>query len=72
MNLSKYDIEALINTWFNRLSSMPMQIPAAPVLTPPPDLNPIADAIRDGLSAIANAIEYGVQLEDARERERNQ
>ena len=44
-----------------------------PVALPQPPMNvqPIADAITEGLTAIASALEYKAQLEDARERELN-
>jgi len=58
MSLTKYDIESLIGTYFNKRNANPQ-----PVAFPPPaDLTPIADAIRDGLQAVANSIEYAAQI----------
>lgn len=41
------------------------------VIQPMLDLNPIGDGIREGLTAIATAIEYKAQLEDTRVRDLN-
>lgn len=51
-------------------NSMAMQ--PMPTLVPSPvDVQPIADALLEGLAAIASAVEYKAQLEDARLRDLN-
>lgn len=65
--LSKHDIESLITKYFREMNanSTPQ------LVTPPPDLTTIADAIREGLNSIATSIEVVGELEDRRIRDLN-
>lgn len=71
-NMSRYDLEILITKFFQERAMR-----ATPVALPQPpanisvDVQPIADAILEGLTALASAQEYKAQLEDARERDLN-
>jgi hypothetical protein len=70
-NMSRYDIEILISKFFQEQRAMPVTPLPQPPASISVDVQPIADAILQGLTALASAQEYKAQLEDARERDLN-